>query len=1720
MFTMKHLLHYFLAVLFVFAVPQVSLADTWDGSAAEWTHGSGTEADPYLIESAANLAWLQEMVNGGVSTYSGQYFKLTTDINLNSISWLGIGTSQSVSFQGIFDGDNHSITRISSSSALFSYVKNSTLKNLSTAGSAASGIIMYSYGTITVDNCHSAVAATTGASIKGGIIGYASGTCDISRCSNTGSVSGTYAAGGIIGHVSETCTITNCSNTGNIRGQAKASGSGGIVGKATGSVTITDCYNTGNVTHTTGITSSTAESVTDGYSRAGGIVGYTTANCTVTRCYNTGSVTANATINKSYNGTNYTFKTFAIAGGIIGHRESGSTCNVSLCYNRGTSTASANTVVRNANSAPSTYAYAYSCGIVGKADVAGSVTDCYNRANSTATANAESYYNTSYNTSRAPSSYEVKEAYSAGISYGTNITNSNCYNTGTLSAANGKFGVCNRTVTNCYYLSTCDGSGNGTSKTETIMKSTSMPVLLNASDEVYVMDVTPNVNDGYPIFGNMIYIVTEDASNIAFRSATMNGAYSFNDTPDVQGFEYKLSSASSWDTVYTNVATPFAYDLTNLNPNSTYYYRAFITKDGNTFYGDQKTFNTLSCTTLTAAIGASASEMCEGDTATLTASGASDYSENFYYTWNTGDTTAVIHPTEDGIYTVTVTDDNGCTVTKKDTLTVNPRPVGTISGRTAICSGNSTTLTASGANSYTWSTGATTPTLTTSTAGAYTCTFRNSYGCTSTQEVTIDVFAAPTISGTTAICSGNSTTLTATGADSYTWSNGATTPSITVSEGGTYTVTGTTTDGCEGTAGVTVSVGTQPTISISGSSTFCQGGNTVLTATGGVSYEWADGTRDNTLVVTNAGNYTVTGTNADGCSNTASLQVTMKPSYTNLPVSAAICQGTTYNAMGSMYSTPGTYHVAGTTTAGCDSTIDLTLTVNTLPTPTISGNTAICQGNSTTLAALGGTTFLWNNGSSSQAISVSEAGVYSVTVTDANGCSNSTSATVSVSPLPTVTITGTTAICAGNNTTLTATGAETYLWSNGTSDATITVNNGGTYTVTGTSVNGCHNTAAATVTVNPTYNGMPVTQAICEGSNYNFFGTMLTEAGTYNHSGTTTAGCDSVVILTLTVNQLPTATISGNTTFCEGGSTTLTATGGATYTWSNGATTSATTVTNSGTYTVTVTDNNGCTNTATTTVNVNPLPNVVINGNTSLCQGSSSVLTATGADYYTWSTGASNPTVTVYNAGTYSVTGTSAAGCSKSASVTVTVNSVFNIPVAEAICQGSSYNFFGQSLTTGGSYTHTLQTPAGCDSVINLTLTVNQLPTATISGNTTFCEGGSTTLTATGGTTYTWSNGATTSATTVTNAGTYGVTVTDANGCTNTASATVTVNTLPVISITGNTLFCEGNSTMLTAQGGNSYTWSNGAMTPYITVTTTGNYTVTGVGANGCSNTASVSVTASPQPTIAIGGNTSFCQGGNTTLTATGADSYAWSNGTTTPNITVDAFGVYSVTGTTALGCTGTASVTVTVSPNPNITVSGDTELCPGESTTLTANGGTSYMWFDGSSDATYQTSTAGSYTVIGYNDAGCYTMVTVDVQQYDNAQTEETATATGSYLWNGENYTESGDYTYITTTEHGCDSTVTLHLTIEQGGGEHGIDDVEAADGVRIYTRGNRIVVEASNQQAVSRESIIVYDVMGRVIKSSDVSSEWLEVEIPVTSAGIYMVKVGERQSHKVVVR
>ena len=299
----------------------------------------------------------------------------------------------------------------------------------------------------------------------------------------------------------------------------------------------------------------------------------------------------------------------------------------------------------------------------------------------------------------------------------------------------------------------------------------------------------------------------------------------------------------------------------------------------------------------------------------------------------------------------------------------------------------------------------------------------------------------------------------------------------------------------------------------------------------------------------------------------------------------------------------------------------------------------------------------------------------------------------------------------------------------------------------------------------------------------------MAEAGTYTVTGTDANGCENTASVEVTVNTLPTVTISGETAFCEGGSTTLTATGAVTYTWGT-ETTAELTVTRAGTYTVTGTDANGCENTASVEVTVNALPTVAISGEAAFCEGGNTTLTATGAVTYSWGT-ETTAELTVAEAGTYTVTGTDANGCVNTATVEVTMNT---------------------------------------------------LPTVAISGETAFCEGGNATLTASGAATYTWGT-ETTAELTVTEPATYTVTGTDANGCTNTASVEVTMNTLPTVTISGDTSFCFGGSTVLTASGAETYEWSTMEFGAEFEVAEAGTYTVIGTDANGCSNTASQEVT-------------------------------------------------------------------------------------------------------------------------------------------------------------------------------------------------------------------------------------------------------------------------------------
>jgi SprB repeat/Secretion system C-terminal sorting domain/Ig-like domain CHU_C associated len=417
-------------------------------------------------------------------------------------------------------------------------------------------------------------------------------------------------------------------------------------------------------------------------------------------------------------------------------------------------------------------------------------------------------------------------------------------------------------------------------------------------------------------------------------------------------------------------------------------------------------------------------------------------------------------------------------------------------------------------------------------------------------------------------------------------------------------------------------------------------------------------------------------------------------------------------------------------------------------------------------------------------------------------------------------------------------------------------------------------------------------------------------AGTYVVTVTDASGCNSATdsVVVGATGSITVLASSSPPDICVGQSSTLTASGATTYVWSPATSLSSSTGSSvtanpnvTTTYQVIGTDQSGgCVDTTTVTLTVNPLPIVASPPSPSICAGGTVTITMSGADYYHWSpqTGLSNPNgtdsttvdATLNTTPTYTVTGFTLEGCSATGTVTVTVN----------------------------------PTP---------------VPVITPSGPTTFCEGGSVILTASGGSSFLWSDNSINASITVNVSGTYTVTVTQ-NNCSASTSQAVTVNPLPVATITpgGPVLICSNNPAVLTAGSGPGYTYQwylnnnilTGETNQTLTVTNTGMYSVAITDANNCSASSSqVEVQQGVGPVVTIQGppqvgclqNTIYIGYGpqSATLTAVSstAVSYLWSTGATTQSISVTTSGTYSVTGYDANGCpsdsTPQSQITITV---------------------------------------------------------------------------------------------------------------------------------------------------------------------------------------------------------------
>jgi hypothetical protein len=1126
-----------------------------------------------------------------------------------------------------------------------------------------------------------------------------------------------------------------------------------------------------------------------------------------------------------------------------------------------------------------------------------------------------------------------------------------------------------------------------------------VPAGFNTGSNYFILQATSNFGDNifiddvaWTAYPCLVAGGTASSSSILCTGSTTSLSLSGQDAAGTLQWQSSPNN-STW----TNIPGATSSSYTSGALSSTTYFRCAVT-NGCTNYSNVVT------TTIVQAISGTAtgpSTVCTGSTATLTLTGNSGtiqwQSSPDNITWTnipgataTPYTTAAINSP---IYYRAKVSNSPCADVFSNVLHVTlnfiPLTPGNIYGSTMPCIGSTTTYsvaTVGGATTYNWTaplgsniqTGTGTNIITVligASSGAISVSAGNTCGTSPTNSITIipqsSAPAAPgAISGPTTICSGstgNYSVAAVANTAYYKWavpagasvSAGQGTNSISILWGSTSgNVTVKDSSGCgistAATLSVTVNPSVTPSLAIalsSGSNPSCAGSSVTFSASptnGGATpvYQWKVngsnvGTNSTTFTSTTLANGQVVScalTSNASCASPAtvssnSITMTVNPMVTP-SISTSITSGSNPMCAGSSITfsaspvnggtTPAYQWQVNGTNAGTNSSsytnaaisngqsvtciltsnascatvstatsTATTMTVNAIPaTPAPSSNGPVCSGTALNLFSNAtANAYSWNGPnsfvSSSQNpstanVSSSDAGTYSLSVTQ-NGCTSSIGTiNVVVNATPTVTVNNAT-ICSGQTATLTVNGASSYNWSSGGSSNNESVNPASTtsYTVTGTS-GGCSASAVATVTVNTTPSVTVNNATICSGqtatltangaSSYNWSSGGSSNIENVNPGSTTSytvtgtsGGCSASAVATVIVNPTPSVTVN-NATICSGQTATLTANGAASYNWSSGGSSNIENVNPGSTTSYTVTGTSGgCSASAVATVTVNTTPSITVN-NATICSGQTATLTANGASSYNWSSGGSSNTESVNPTSTtsYTVTGTTN-GCSASSVATVTVNSTPSVTVNDAvICSGqtatltangaSSYNWSGGGTsnienvnpTSTTSYTVT-GTSGGCNASAIATVTVNASPNVTANATqTVVCNGANITLTGGGAATYAWSGGISDGVSfTPSSSQTYTVTGTDGNSCTNTAMITITVNSIPVVTANAsNTNICNGDTITLSGSGATSYVWSNGvnngiAFNPTATQT----YTVTGSDSNGCSDSDTITVT-------------------------------------------------------------------------------------------------------------------------------------------------------------------------------------------------------------------------------------------------------------------------------------
>ena len=663
------------------------------------------------------------------------------------------------------------------------------------------------------------------------------------------------------------------------------------------------------------------------------------------------------------------------------------------------------------------------------------------------------------------------------------------------------------------------------------------------------------------------------------------------------------------------------------------------------------------------------------------------------YTWSTGVSGSITTTFAAGTYTVTVSSPGVPVACVLDyVVTSHANPVPTLAGNdTVFCAGDTLTLNSpTGYATYLWSDNVTTDdSLLVSTPGIYKVTVTDGFGCVGDDSITVnqDTLPVPNPGASVTECVADSATFDAgAGFSSYLWSNADTNQIVRTDIIGTYDVTVTDSNSCSGTSQFILTNFVMPTVNIGANDSLCKGSIKILDAGIGFnSYLWSDGTALQTASFAFTSNPWVEVTDANNCTASDTMHLEIHPlPIIDLGVDDTICASQTYNLNAgnpgnsiasyiwstgstnqtiSIVANPGlatdiitVYSVTVTDTNGCITNDTMELTTFTLPLPVLSNDTSYCVGDPFSMILDPGTFagYAWSTGAATATISIGAVPMtYQVTVTDARGCTNDDGMIVTENAIPSPNLGPDDSYCQGSSFTkiLNPGLFDVYLWSDNSSGQILGVSTAGTYGVTVTDANGCSNLDDIIITENPT----PQVDL----------------------------GADVIYCEDVSVNHMFDAT-------------TLLPGGGYNFLWNTTEVTGVITATTFGTYTVVVTDQvSGCF--ATSSADIIPMEKASpeLGDDGVVCQGQLVKLdpnvTISGYNY-TWSTGATTSTISVFETGLYWVRLDAADGTCIGLTDTVYFSPGV-LPVVELgpdqyVCEGQNVILLnGSSPFPGSSYT-------------------------------------------------------------------------------------------------------------------------------------------------------------------------------------------------------------------------------------------------------------------------------------------------------------------------------------------------------------------------------------------------------------------------------------------------